>query len=573
MKKERNIDAWLKNHLINEHALPNYKIKELEKDAFDRKVPFHDSVVEEGIMTEVELFKHAQNVLTYESVFLEDFSIDRTDKTVSKRTLEKFHAVILSRDPERKQLTIGTSNPSNLNAIDEIRRESKMNVKTVFVMNNQIRHAYSVNDTDLNDLLDNVSVNPYELDIISDSKSEDEPAAKEEDSVVIKLVSSILQEAITDRASDVHIEPLEKSVRVRFRIDGILIVKIENINKSLAPQITSRIKVISNMDIAESRRPQDGSFRLRDSVKGHLVDFRASSMSTHYGEKIVLRLTSRSTTKIGMDTIGFNAEERVQVLEVLERPYGLVLLTGPTGSGKTTSLYGMLGHLNTPERNIITIEDPIERDLEGVNQTVVNAKADITFSSGLKTSLRQDPDIIMLGEIRDEETATTSIQAALTGHLVLSTLHTNDSTGAVTRLRDMGVDEYKIPSAVLCVIAQRLLRKNCTHCSEEYKPALEEIRMIQQFAPELDLGDDIVCKRGKGCKQCNNTGYVGRMPVFEIFIMNEEIKADILENKNASEIRRKAIESGMKTMQRNGVEKILEGTTTVEELRRVIFVM
>lgn len=572
MRKERNIDTWLRNYLIEEHALPNHKIREIESDARERKVPFHDAVVEGGIMTEVELFKHAQAVLTYESMFLEDFVIDRNDKTVSKRTLEKNNAVIISKDLEKKQIIVGMSNPSNLNALDEIRRESKMQVKGVFVINNQIRYAMNASDTDLNELLDGVLVNPYEIDNVNNNEKEEENALKEDDSVVTKLINSILQEAISDRASDVHIEPLERSVRVRFRIDGILIVKVENLDRSLAPQLISRIKVLANMDIAESRRPQDGSFRMRDQ-KGNHVDFRASSMSTHYGEKIVLRITTRTTTKLGMNTIGFNQEERDMVLEVLQRPYGLILLTGPTGSGKTTSLYGMLGHLNTPERNIITIEDPIERDIEGVNQTSVNARADITFSSGLKTSLRQDPDIIMLGEIRDEETASTSIQAALTGHLVLSTLHTNDSTGAVTRLRDMGVDDYKIPSAVLCVIAQRLLRKNCEHCSEEYTPAIEEIHMIQQFAPELDLKEGFTCKRGKGCKHCNNTGFSGRMPVFEIFIMSEEIKEDILENKNSSEIRKKAIANGMKTMQRNGVEKIMEGLTTVEELRRVIFVM
>lgn len=569
MKKERNFEVWLKNYLKTELSMADFAISKLEKEAANSKTPLHHVVMENGIMNIEEIYKKATEVLVHETTYFDNFKLDPDNKILSKRTMEKFNAIPLEIDQANKKIKIAISNPSNLLALDEIRRESKLNPVPVFAVHSQILDILHDNANDLNGILETMTAGNFEIE--QEKEPETTSAENTEEPMIVKVVNSIFQEAITHNASDIHIEPLENVIRVRFRIDGMLITKINNLDKSLLAPIISRIKVLSGMDISESRRPQDGNFRMKDG--GNVVDFRVSTMSTHYGEKAVLRVTVRNSKGMNLEGIGFNDEERAIVEDILQKPYGLVLVTGPTGSGKTTTLYGMLAHVNNPNRNIITIEDPIERDIAGVNQTAVNQKADQTFSSGLKTSLRQDPDIIMVGEVRDKETAETTIQAAMTGHLVLSTLHTNDSTGSISRLKDMGIDNYKIPSSLVGVIAQRLIRLNCAECTTEYQPSKVELELIKTFSPETEIPEGIMFQKGKGCKHCNQTGYAGRQPIFEILILDDEIKEDVLINKSANKLRETAKLKGMKTMQTSGVEKILAGKSTVEELKRVIFVM
>lgn len=572
-KNVRNFDQWLKDYLIHENVTDEGVNSNLAAKAKEEKAPFHHIVISEGLLTLNKVYELAAKVLSYDSIFIEENPLEgELEKVLSKRLMERHKIVPIAIDKAKRTLTIATWNPSNLIMLDEIRRETKLSPKPVFAVYTQILEVLKENESDLTSIMEEMSESNVSFEDVSKNEPEpEEEVGKGDEPIVVRMVNSILSEAIAERASDIHIEPMEYHVRVRVRVDGILINKLTNLDKKLLPQMVSRLKVMSGMDISETRRPQDGRFRLKTNA-GLQVDFRASSMATQYGEKIVLRLTPREEQKFNLDTIGFNEEELAIMRNALNRPYGLILVTGPTGSGKTTTLYGMLGHLNKVEKNIVTIEDPIEREVYGINQTPVNHKADVTFSSGLKTILRQDPDIVMVGEIRDTETAETTIQASLTGHLVLSTLHTNDSSGSITRLKDMGVDSYKIPSSILAVIAQRLIRSNCSNCTVDYSPNAEELAMLRSFSRDNEIPDDILLKRGKGCRQCSQTGYKGRLGIFEILVMDEDLKDAVIQNASASEIRKLCIRKGMKTMEDRGMEHVLNGTTTLEELQRVIFV-
>lgn len=572
-KTVRNFEKWLKDHLLQTEKLSTPDIVKMELRAREGKLPLHEVLIQSGVFTAQEVLKMAHRVLQYDVVNLEETNIPEENfKIVPKRTMEKHVFVPVKMSKTDNVLTIATSNPSNLIALDEIKREAKMVVVPTFALHSQILHVIEGSSAfhDMSNIIEEMNgATPLTVEEIQDD-SENLTEGKGDEPLVVRMVNSILSDAIQSKVSDIHIEPFEHHVRVRMRADGLLVEKIKNLDKKNHPAIISRLKVMGEMDIAETRRAQDGRFRMR--AGNTVVDFRVSTMNTQYGEKIVLRLTIRDGQEQGIDSIGFGEEEKEIIKNVASKPYGLILVTGPTGSGKSTTLYGMINHVNQPSKNIVTIEDPIERQIPGVIQTPVNNKADINFSNGLKTILRQDPDIVMVGEIRDTETAETTIQAALTGHLVLSTLHTNDSAGAITRLRDMGVETFKIPSAVLAVIAQRLVRKNCTKCTVDAEASPEEIALMRTIAPTLDIPDRCTLKKGQGCKHCTNTGYKGREGIFEILIMDEEIKELTLRGENTTYIKNKAIEKGMKTMQFRGVEKVLDGLTTVEELRRVIFV-
>lgn len=572
-KNVRNFDHWLKGYLLHENLTDEGVNGNLEAKAKAEKVPFHHIVISEGLLTLTAVYELAKQVLSYETVFIEENPLEEElEKVFSKRLMNRHNIIPVAIDKEKKTVTVATWNPSNLIVLDEIRRETKLSPKPVFAVYTQILEVLKENESDLHTIMEEMSQSAVSFEDVSKNESApEEEVGKGDEPLVVRMVNSILSEAIAERASDIHIEPMEYHVRVRVRVDGILINKLTNLDRKLLPQMVSRLKVMSGMDISETRRPQDGRFRLKTNT-GLLVDFRASSMATQHGEKIVLRLTPKQEQKFDLDTIGFNEEELAIMRNALNRPYGLILVTGPTGSGKTTTLYGMLGHLNKVEKNIVTIEDPVEREVYGINQTPVNQKAEVTFSTGLKTILRQDPDIVMVGEIRDKETAETTIQASLTGHLVLSTLHTNDSSGSITRLKDMGVDAYKIPSSILAVIAQRLIRSNCPNCTADYSPSAEEMAMLRSFSPDAELPDNLLLKRGKGCRQCSQTGYKGRMGIFEILIMDEDLKEAVVQNASSTEIRKLCIRKGMKTMEDRGMEHVLSGRTTLEELQRVIFV-
>jgi general secretion pathway protein E len=382
---------------------------------------------------------------------------------------------------------------------------------------------------------------------------------------VIRLVNSILTQAVRARASDVHVEPFERELKVRYRIDGLLYNTLTP-PRRLQAAISSRIKVMANLNIAERRLPQDGRIRIRVGEKD--VDIRVSVVPTAYGERIVLRLLDKTSVLLGLEEIGMGEEAYGKYSRLIKRSNGIILVTGPTGSGKTTTLYGTLNKISSPELNIITIEDPIEYQLSGIGQIQVNSRIDLTFANGLRSILRQDPDIIMVGEIRDRETAEIAIQASLTGHLVFSTLHTNDAAGAVTRLLDMGTEAFLVSSSVLAIIAQRLVRVICKGCREPYRP---DPPLVKELG--LDRAGDLpfegVFYRGKGCAACFQTGYRGRSGIYELLVIDDDIRTLIMSGADSSVIRRKAMEQGMTTLFRDGIIKIVKGVTTVDEVMRV----
>lgn len=377
---------------------------------------------------------------------------------------------------------------------------------------------------------------------------------------VIKQVESIIQEAINTGVSDIHIEPYEKKFRLRYRIDGVL-QEVAELQFNQKDAMVSRVKIMADMDIAEKRRPQDGRIKFR-SQDGNEIDLRVSILPTQHGEKIVLRILDKSQLQLKLESLGFDNDILRDFRKAIHNPYGMILVTGPTGSGKTTSLYAALNELNTQEVNITTIEDPIEYNLEGINQTQVHEEIGLSFAHTLRSILRQDPNIIMVGEIRDKETAEIAIRSALTGHLVFSTLHTNDASAAVSRLVDMGVEPFLIASSVRLVMAQRLVRKICSHCKEDYKPdpfMLKELGLAKE---------NIAYKKGRGCEKCNETGYKGRTALIELLVFNENISEKILSNADSGEIKKTAKKHGLTTLREVGIKKIKNYVTTVEEIYR-----
>lgn len=383
----------------------------------------------------------------------------------------------------------------------------------------------------------------------------------DDEAPIIRLVNSLLTQAVKDRANDIHIEPFERELVVRFRVDGIL-YEIIRPPRRFQNSIISRIKIMAGLNIAEKRLPQDGRIRLK--VAGRDFDIRVSSIPTSYGERIVMRLLDRSNVMKDLEMLGFSKENYEKMSKVIKIPHGIILVTGPTGSGKTSTLYACLSKINDPSLNILTIEDPVEYQLRGVGQVQVNAKIGLSFASGLRAFLRQDPDVIMVGEIRDRETAEISIQASLTGHLVLSTIHTNDAAGAITRLVDMQVEPFLVASSLVAVLAQRLVRTICPQCKESYKPTKLEL-------DELGLGGRNIQElwRGAGCQRCQSTGYLGRLGIFELMLVDEGVRKKVLENTDSTLIKAYAREQGMVTLREDGAEKVLAGITTVEEVSRV----
>jgi type IV pilus assembly protein PilB len=408
------------------------------------------------------------------------------------------------------------------------------------------------------DLLDFVQENGDDVDI-----SELKQAVEE--APVVKLVNLILSEAIMKGASDIHLEPYEKSFRVRYRIDGVL-YDIMKPPPKLRAALSSRIKIMSQLDIAERRLPQDGRIKLK--VKGREVDLRVSTLPTLFGEKIVMRILDKSSLVLDLTKLGFEQQALTDFHEAIDSPYGMVLVTGPTGSGKTTTLYSALSTINTVGVNIMTAEDPVEYNIMGVNQVQVREEIGLTFASSLRSFLRQDPDIVMVGEIRDFETAEIAVKAALTGHLVLSTLHTNDAPSTVSRLLNMGIEPFLVSASVVLILAQRLCRKVCSKCKED-DPVSEAALVNVGFSKED--AKNMKCFKGKGCGACNDTGYKGRIALYEVMPVKEDIKELILEGASADEVKKTSVRLGMNTLRLSGLNKIKEGITTVEEVLRVTF--
>jgi general secretion pathway protein E len=466
-------------------------------------------------------------------------------------------------------VTVAIADPANYEPLDDLHVVFGMNVNPVVVpaqiIDEAINRAYDqATTTSAADLM--IDLEEEGLDAVASELAHETRDLLESDDAapIIKLVNGILSQAVKDRASDIHIECFENELVVRFRVDGML-YDVLSPPKRIQAAITSRVKVMSGLNIAEKRLPQDGRIRVR--VAGRDIDIRVSTIPTAHGERIVLRLLDRAQAlvDIDLDRLGFSGDNLRKLDRLIRQSHGIILATGPTGSGKTTTLYACLSRINSPEKNIITIEDPIEYQLRGVGQMQVNPKIELTFASGLRSILRQDPDVIMVGEIRDSETAEIAIQAALTGHLVFSTLHTNDSFGALTRLVDMGIEPFLVSSSILAVLAQRLVRRLCPDCREGYTPTTTELQRIginaDGFAGKI--------YRAKGCRACRNTGYRGRMAVQELMIMDDDIRTLVMQNADAATIRRTCTSKAMKLLRQDGADRVLAGETTIEELLRV----
>jgi type IV pilus assembly protein PilB len=477
---------------------------------------------------------------------------------VSRETAERY--TLMPVEVRDGVLIVAMADPQNVLALDDLRiltgHEIKPAISTKDDIVAAIEESYKIAEQSAGDLfLGTDEVSDEELSSLTDIESE-APA--------VKLVNYIIQKAVADRASDIHIEPQEADLRVRFRVDGVLHEAMPPAPKSIQTSIISRFKIMAEMDISESRKPQDGHCAV--VVGGHKIDFRVSTLPTVYGERVVLRILRKDSILLQLSDLGFLPESLKRFEASFTKPYGAILVTGPTGSGKSTTLYAAVNVLNDPGRHIITAEDPVEYRLEGVNQCQVNSRLGLTFARALRSFLRCSPDVILVGEIRDQETAKIAIESALTGHLVLSTLHTNDASGAITRLTEMGVEPFLVASAVDCVLGQRLARSLCSECKQPWSPGKEAL--IEAGFPADNLPETVY--RAGGCRKCGETGYRGRIGVHEVLMMTEEIGRLCVEEAPAERIRQVAVEQGMLTLRQDGLEKVRMGITSIEEIVRVI---
>jgi type IV pilus assembly protein PilB len=530
-------------------------------------------LVDLGHVTERDVLRAQAEQLGIPFLELDRTSVDEdVAKAIPQSVVQRYNAVPIRRTGNR--LTVAMADPTNVFALDDIRLITGYEIDPVLAAPDDIGVLLrSVDGNSRNEEL-NTALEALGGGTTLSEEGEssgggvDEEVDRrglEDEAPVIRIVNVIIQQAIKDRASDIHIEPDRRGVRIRYRVDGVL-HEVMTVPKYVHAPLISRIKIMGDMNIAERRLPQDGRIHVRHEGKDY--DLRVSSLPTVFGEKIVMRILDQQSILIGLSKLGMLPETQAQLESIIVQPNGMILSTGPTGSGKTTTQYSILNKINSVERNIITIEDPVEYQLRGLNQVHVNRKAGLTFANAMRYFVRQDPDIIMVGEIRDLETAETAIQASLTGHLVLSTLHTNDAPSAVTRLVDMGVEPFLIAASVIGVLAQRLGRRICQNCKEPYKPPMDALRRI---GFPMEAIEEVVLYRGRGCEQCRHTGYRGRLGIFELMLLSEEIQDLIVRRAPLSEVRRAALASGMKTLKTDGFQKVLEGITSVEEIMRVVF--
>ena len=467
------------------------------------------------------------------------------------------------------KLFVAMADPTNVLAVDDVKRRVQLEIVPMIATEKAVHDALAGTHgaSNMSQVLKQVAedvANAGEVEVQSAKQDEidlDRLATDSEDAPVIKIVNLILVQAVKEKASDIHIEPFQRTLKLRYRIDGELIMA-ESPPKALQLAITSRIKILAGLNIAERRVPQDGRFRIK--VIGKEVDLRVSILPTAYGEKIVIRILDKAALTGSIDQMGMDQSTLDKFKKAIDAPHGMILVTGPTGSGKTTTLYSVLQELNNPQYNIVTVEDPIEYELTGINQVSVRNDIGLDFASALRSILRQDPDIVMVGEIRDNETADIAVKAALTGHQVLSTLHTNDAAGAITRLDDMGIEPFLISSSVIMACAQRLVRRICTNCREEFVPELEIFERLSMKEP-----DGAVFYHGSGCDRCKGRGYLGRVAIIEALPVSEAIRRLIIKRASAAVLKNQAMAEGMRTLRMVGIDKALEGITTLEEIWRV----
>lgn len=564
----KNSDKILAEELVKSGLLPQETAEKLLTDLQSSTEPIHVYLIRKNILPERQVLEKLAAVHHITFVDLKSIAVDKgvVEKIpVRFATYFKFMPVNI----EGRNLTVATANPLDIKFQDEIRVHLGLEPKVVLAREAEIAEALNKYYGLAADTLDRLSKD------VKKPAVDETPAAWVEDleknandASVGKLVNEILLEAYKKRATDIHIEPYRNKVRVRYRIDGLLLDA--NIPPGVRPfllSIISRIKLMANLSIVEKRLPQDGSAVVK--TKEQDLDLRVSTIPTPRGESMVIRILPTNVTLLSLEKLGL-AERNLNVFkELIQKPHGIILVTGPTGSGKTTTLYACLNQLNTPDRKIITLEDPLEYELEGITQIQVNTKVNLDFAAGLRSILRHDPDIIMVGEIRDIETAEIAIRTALTGHLVFSTLHTNDAASGVTRLIEMGLEPFLVSSSIEAFIAQRLVRVICSHCKEEVAGGLEDVR--REIAASFKMSDPKIVKifRGRGCDRCNGTGYFGRSAIYEILGMNDEIRSAVLAKQRADVIKRIAIRHGMTTLRQDGWRKVLDGITTISEVMEI----
>ena len=520
-------------------------------------------LVDNGMITEEMIVRALQAQLGLKVVHLAGITIPKeVRKLVNVNLLKKYECIPFELDPYNANiLHLAMADPMDMAAIDDISIVTNLQVEPYIATTREVLAAidrcYGASET-----MDAARRFTRERAQLR-GNDEEEAETDVSDAPIVQLVRSLIEQAVRQRASDIHIEALETKVRVRYRIDGALYEKMVYDN-SLLPAISTRIKIMGGMDISEKRKPQDG--RMTVMVDRREYDIRISSIPTVHGEKIVMRISSKLNLTRDKKDLGLDPQELQSLDHMLSRPYGIIFVTGPTGSGKSTTLYTALSELNKEDVNIVTVEDPVEADIEGINQIQVNSKVDLTFASALRSILRQDPDIIMIGEIRDQETASIAVQASITGHLVVSTMHTNNAVGTLNRIADMGVEKYLVADSIIGVIAQRLVRKLCTHCRKKRPATSEEKRILKRSEAEnLEIYEPV------GCELCSRTGYFGRTGVFEIMEVSDEIRSLIAHEGTTEQMITAAKKSGMRTLRENGIRYVLDGTTSMEEMLKASY--
>jgi general secretion pathway protein E/type IV pilus assembly protein PilB len=559
-------DDYLIELLIDMGLVTNEQLAPIREQAESTGEGLVDLLLTQKIVRPIDVAQAKAAHFGYELVTFSDFRLtDDVISAVPRHIAKRYRAVPVAK--HGNSIAIALSDPSDLDTIDSLQRALNLDIDLRVATDEDIDAAlnkyYGASEDSVSKAIQDITEGEVEIGTaIMKTNAADDGATVDADAPIIKLVNTLIVEAFKARASDIHLEPLAKTFRVRYRIDGVL-HEMKSPPKRLQASIISRLKIQSNMSIAERRIPQDG--RIQTQVGGKLIDLRVSCLPTNHGESIVMRILDKEGLRLGLPELGFFTDDQQTFERMIGLPDGILLVTGPTGSGKTTTLYSCLNFINRPDRKIITVEDPVEYLLAGINQVQVSETVGLTFARALRSMLRQAPNVIMLGEIRDMETATIAINASLTGHLVFSTLHTNDAPGAVTRLIDIGVKPFLVASSTRCLMAQRLVRKICKRCGEPYEPTESELRSLG-LDPNNIQGATF--KKGKGCSDCNKNGYRGRFGVFEVFVIDDEARKLIYDRVPSSVLRTRAREMGMRTLREDGARKVLAGLTTAEEVIR-----
>jgi len=563
---ERIADALLEDGLLS-----SSQFEELHQQQKAGGVRLLKLLVEQSYVSEYDLSVSMGRVLSVPPINLSKISIPLEVADLLPREIAVNHKVIPVSKLENK-IFLAMADPLNVLALDDVRRITRSEVTPMIASEKMIIDKLNSMDSarsgSLEDIINDAKergdgADSEDVELANEALVEvnlDQLAASTEEAPVIKLANLILVQAIKDRASDIHLEPFEKSMRLRYRLDGVL-ADATPPPKSMQLALASRLKIMSSLDIAERRLPQDG--RMRVKVGGRDYDIRVSVLPTVHGEKVVMRVLDKGNLSASLDKLGLDPDTFQQVKAAVDAPHGLILVTGPTGSGKTTTLYSALNELNDPIYNIVTVEDPVEFQVPGINQVPTKKEIGLTFATALRSILRQDPDIVMIGEIRDTETAEIAVEAALTGHQVLSTMHCNDAPGAITRLDDMGIAPFLISSSVILTCAQRLMRRTCSHCKE---PVTYPAKMYQDLNIDPSMFDGVSLYRGRGCERCKNTGYSGRLAIIEAMTVSDEIRKLIISRSNARDIGKVALGQGMRTLRMVALDRVREGVSTLEQV-------